>query len=34
MQSPADRFYLSNSFDIVERNMEDVDISAVAVTHS
>lgn len=34
MQSPADRFYLSNSSDIVERNMEDVGTSVVAVTHS
>lgn len=34
MQSPADRFYLSNSSDVVERNMEDVSISVVAVAHS
>lgn len=34
MQTPADRFYLSNSSDIVERNMEDVRISIVAVAHA
>lgn len=33
MQSPADRFYLSSSSDIVEKNMEDVGILVVAVTY-
>lgn len=32
MQSPADRFYLSSSSDIVEKNMEDVGILVVTVT--
>lgn len=33
MQSPADRFYLSSSSDIVEKNMEGVGILVVAVTY-
>lgn len=33
MQFPDDRFYLSSSSDMVEKNMGDVGISVVAVAH-
>lgn len=33
MQSPDDRFYLSSSSDMVEKNMGDVGLSVVAVAH-